>query len=131
MTHWKRVGILSVVLLIAPGVLFAASDGFTLQDAKLETAGALVDACSVEPGHGQYDVARAFCYGFFEGAIRFDEAISGGKNHRDLVCAPAGTTRLEAVEVFVSYMKANPQYMSEGPIDALYRALMPRWPCAK
>jgi hypothetical protein len=133
MTQWRRTGILSVVLwgalCMAPGKLVAASDGFTLQDMKLQTAGALLDVCTIEPGHEHYDVARAFCYGFFEGGIRYDQAIAGADYHKDLVCEPEGTTRLQAVDVFVTYMKANPQYTDEGPIDAIFRALMAKWPC--
>ena len=71
----------------------------------------------------------AFCYGFFEGAIRYDEAISGSVLHRKLVCNPSETTRHQAVDVFVSYINDNPQFEDEGTIDAIFRALMARWPC--
>ena len=133
MTCWRWIGILSLALWSAgwmtPGNLYAGTDGYTLEDLKLHTADDLVDVCTIESGHEEYGTALAFCYGFFEGAIRYAEAISASKLHKKLVCAPAGTTRLQAVEVFVSFMKANPQYAEEGPVDAIYRALMPRWPC--
>lgn len=135
MTRWRWIGILSMALWsagwIAPGSLYASTDGFSLGDLKLHSAGDLVDACTLEPGNEHYETALAFCYGFFEGAIRYAEAIAGAGYHRKLVCAPPGTTRLQAVEAFVAYMKENPQYMNEGPVDAIYRALIPRWPCAE
>lgn len=131
MAYWKWIGILSIVLWsagwIAPGNLYA--DSFTLDDVKLKSAGELVDICTVDPGHEHYTAALAFCYGFFEGTIRYAEAISNAKDHRELVCPPAGTTRHQAVDVFVGFMKANSQYLNEGPVDAIYRALMPKWPC--
>lgn len=134
MRQWRWTAVLSVALLgvlcIAPGRLVAASDGFTLEDMKLRTAGELLDICTIEPGDEHYDVARAFCYGFFEGGIRYNQALAGADNHKQLVCAPEGTTRLQGVEVFTSYMKANPQYAAEGPIDAIFRALMAKWPCS-
>jgi len=131
MACWRRIGILSVALWgagwMAPGNLHA--DGYALDDVKLHAAGELVDLCTVDPGHEHYVPALAFCYGFFEGIIRYAEAIAGTQDHKQLVCPPAGTTRRQAVDVFVGYMKENPQYVNEGPVDAIYRALMPKWPC--
>ena len=134
MTARRWMGILGMLLLgagaLAPTALFAGTDGFTLDDIKLQSASALVDICTVEPAHEDYAAALGFCYGFFEGAIRYQQAIAGADIAQDLVCAPVGTTRLQAVEVFVGYMRENPQFASEGSIDAIYRALMARWPCA-
>jgi len=131
MARWRSIGILSVALWgagwMASGNLYA--EGYSLEDSKLKTAGDLVDTCTVDPGHEHYDSALAFCYGFFEGAIRYAEAISGPGFDRQLVCAPAGTTRSQAVAVFVGFMKEQPQYLSEAPVDAIYRALIPKWPC--
>ena len=133
MTCWKSIGVLTAVLwsagLMSPGNLYANSDGYTLQDLKLQSAGDLVDVCTIEAGHEEYVAAVAFCYGFFEGAIRYAQAVTDANYHKQLVCAPEGTTRLDAVQVFVEFINENPQYGEEGPVDAIYRALMPRWPC--
>jgi hypothetical protein len=135
MTGWKWMGILSLTLCsagwIVPGNLYAGTDGFTLEDLKLRSAGDLLDVCALEQEDENYTAARAFCYGFFEGAIRYAEAISGSEHHRKLVCVPPGITRLQAVEVFVAYMGSNPQYAEESPVNAIYRALIPLWPCAE
>jgi hypothetical protein len=135
MTRRTRIGILGMALCsaawVAPGSLLADSNSFTIADLKLESAGQLVDACAIDAAHPEYVAALAFCYGFFEGAIRYAEAVNGPEGHKNLVCPPAGATRLQAVEAFVDYMKANPQYASEPPVDAIYRALMPHWPCPK
>lgn len=133
MIRWTRIGILGMALwsavLIAPQSLYADSNSFTIADLKLQSAGQLVDVCSIDATNEDYVPALAFCYGFFEGAIRYAEAVNGPEVHKNLVCPPAGATRLQAVEAFVAYIKANPQYASEPPVDAIYRALMPRWPC--
>jgi hypothetical protein len=134
MTQWRWIGILSIALWgalwIAPGNLAAAS-GYTIEDIKLKSAADLLNVCTVEPTHEHYQAATAFCYGFFEGAIRYHQAIAGPEPRKKLVCAPEGTTRLQAVDVFVSYLRANPQYATESAIDAIIRALMARWPCAE
>jgi hypothetical protein len=133
MTCWREIGLLRITLLtaalMAPGSLYAATDGKAADELRLQSAGDLVAVCTLEPTHEHYQEAVAFCYGFFEGGIRYNEAIANTKTHRDLVCAPEGTTRKQAVEVFVSYMQKNPRYSDEQPIDAIFRALMARWPC--
>lgn len=135
MTYRRWISIFGMALWtsgwVAAGSVYAATDGYTLDDLKLDSAGALVDVCTIEQGHQDFAAGRAFCYGFFEGAIRYAKAISGAADHKDLVCAPPETTRLQAVEVFVNYMNENSQYMDDGPIDAIYRALMHRWPCTE
>jgi len=133
MTGRRWIGILSIALwgTLAAASVHAETDGFSLEDFKLGSAGDLVDVCTLEPGHQHYTAAIAFCYGFFEGAIHYHEAISGTERHVDLVCDPPETTRLQAVEVFVAYLQANPQYRDEASIDAIFRALIDRWPCSE
>ena len=107
-----------------------ADEGFTLDDFGLTSAQDLVDVCTVPPGHEHYEAAHAFCLGFFEGATHYDDALSDSKLYADLVCQPEGVTRAEAVTVILDYLAANPQYGSEAPIDASFRALIDKWPCS-
>ena len=132
MTGWRWSGLLGLAIWSAVWMAPAANAGtagYSVEDLKLKSAGDLVDVCTIAADHQEYNTALAFCYGFFEGAIRYAEAISGSMHHKKLVCAPPGTTRRQAVDEFVSFIKANPQYADESPVDAIYRALMPRWPC--
>lgn len=105
------------------------SDGYSLEDYTLENAHNLADICAIDAAHPDHDIAKAFCYGFFEGAINYDDAIQGTPAYVEIVCSPEGTTRTDAVMEFSAFMKANPQYGSESPIDAVFRALSARWPC--
>ncbi len=133
MIRRTRTGILGMALwsaaLLAPGSLQADSNTFTVADLKLQSASELVDVCTVDSSNPDYVAAMAFCYGFFEGAIRYSEAVAGPDPRSNLVCPPAGATRVQAVKAFVDYAKANPQYANEQPVDTIYRALMPHWPC--
>ncbi len=104
-------------------------DGYDLQDYTLVSAGQLVDVCTIEQDHPDHLTAMAFCYGFFEGGIHYDRAMDASPDQDRIVCEPDGTTRTEAVEVFVTYIRANPQYAAEMPIDAIFRALTDKWPC--
>jgi hypothetical protein len=129
-------GIAGVVVLTAgwlvSGQLRAeanSGDGYSLEDYRLHTAADLVDVCTLGEGHPHHETARGFCYGFFEGGSHYHNTISVSPAHRKIVCAPPETTRTEAVEVFITYVRANPQYASETPIDTIFRALVAKWPC--
>lgn len=132
--HWKRIltaAILTTGYLLS-GSLHAAStgsDGYSLEDFILINANDLVDVCTIDQGHEHHEVAMAFCYGFLEGATHYDDAISGSQGYEEIVCHPSEITRTQALEVFVRYMKAYPQYGSEQPVDAIFRALVDKWPC--
>jgi hypothetical protein len=106
------------------------SDGYMLEDYELDSAADLVDICTLESAHPDHIAARSFCYGYFDGAYHYDLALSSSPDYKDIICAPENTTRTQAVEAFVAYLRANPQYGSEMPIDAIFRALSTKWPCA-
>ena len=132
------ITILSVVslstVLLGAGSTQAAqatNDGFTIADFRLNSAQELVDVCTVQAGAEHYDTAIAFCFGFFEGAVHYDEAISSLEWYRDLVCPPPEATREQAVSVFIAYLGANPDYASEQPVDVIFRSLVNKWPCDK
>lgn len=123
--------VLGAGLLVSgqPGAETTLSDGYTLEDFHLRTAADLVDICTLGEDHPDHMAARAFCYGFFEGGAHYDDAISTSPTYKKIVCDPPGTARTEAVDVFVTYMRANPQYASDAPIDTIFRALVAKWPC--
>jgi hypothetical protein len=128
--RWMRVfgGALLITGWLAAGNL-SADEGYALDDFKLRSAGDLVDVCTLESGHADYAVAAAFCYGFFEGATHYDNALTDSSLHSDIVCVPEGITRSQAASVIVEYIRENPQYGAEPPIDAVFRALIAEWPC--
>ena len=109
----------------------ATDSGFTIADFRLNFAHELVDVCSVKAGKEHYDMAIAFCFGFFEGAVHYDEAISSLEWYRDLVCPPPEATRQQAVSVFIAYLGNNPDYASDQPVDVIFRSLVNKWPCDK
>jgi hypothetical protein len=136
MTYRKYMGILAgtllgMALLVTSAVseTLKTSKGYSVEDFTLKTAEDLLDICTIETSHADYAIATAFCLGFFEGASHYDDAISVLETHVDIVCSPDGTTRSEAVTVFLEHQQANPQYGAEAPIDAVFRALVVEWPC--
>ena len=90
-------GIVGVAVLTAgwlvSGQLWAQtklSDGYTLEDFSLRTTGDLVDICTLEQSHPDFIAAKAFCYGFFEGGIHYDDAISTSPTYKRISCSPSG-----------------------------------------
>lgn len=107
----------------------SANDGYAIEDLDVDNAGELLDVCTISPSHEHYEAAIAFCYGFFEGAIRYDNAVAGKGPFEDIVCTPEGVTRTQAVTVFVDYLQANGNFEQEPPVEAVFRALVAKWPC--
>ncbi len=136
MRYSKWAGIWAAVVLAA-SVSFTGAyaqtermDGYDLQDFGMLRAGQLVDVCTVAADHPDHQTAMAFCYGFFEGGIHYDRALESSPDYVRIVCEPDDTTREQVVGAFVTYLKANPQYAGEMPIDAIFRALADKWPCS-
>jgi hypothetical protein len=97
----------------------------------IDTAGDLIEICTVDTSHANHQTATAFCYGFFEGAAHYDNALEQSPLHATLLCEPQDLTRQQAVAVVVEYLAANPQYNSEPAVDGAFRALIAEWPCPK
>jgi hypothetical protein len=106
-------------------------DGYSRDDLAIHTANDLFDVCTIDTAHSEYGLAIGFCYGFFAGAKHYDDALAGSGLHNDIVCSPEGITRTQAGTVFIQYLKDNPQYGKEPPIDAIFRALIDKWPCSE
>ena len=127
------------IVLLSAGWLFAGnlyadsagSDGYSIENFRLGTAQDLVTVCTLSPDHEHYDAAIAFCYGFFEGATHYNNAIATSQWYSDIVCIPPEVTRQQAVAVFIEYMDANPEYASESALDGIFRGLIAEWPCAE
>jgi len=109
----------------------ASSDAYGLDDYQLDSAKDLYDVCTVPPSNPDHAVAKAFCVGYFEGGIHLHDALAAADDFPKIACAPDTTTRKELVEVFVEFAKANPQYHNEPAMDAVFRAVVSKWPCGK
>ncbi|MEM7025392.1 MAG: Rap1a/Tai family immunity protein [Pseudomonadota bacterium] len=113
-------------ILIAPWTAWGVTDGYSLDDYQLKTSEDLLDICSLpasDPGHWE---ARGFCIGYFTGGIDLHVALGLPR----ISCAPGDVTRSDAIQVFIDFAKANPQYLSERPMDTVFRAVQAKWPCS-
>ena len=119
----------STLLVVTTG-LFSSSPFAEQADAfTIDTADDLIEICTLDNSHADHEAATAFCYGFFEGAAHYDNALTQSPLHANLLCEPNDLTRKQAVTVVVEYLAENPQYGSEPAIDGAFRALIAEWPC--
>ena len=113
-------------LLILPGLAGAVSEN----DFKADTTEQIVDLCTADPGEPLYQQAVNFCHGYLVGAYKYYEAERSGPNATKLVCLPdPQPTRDEAIQMFMEWTKAHPQYINESPVETEFRFLMETYPC--
>jgi Rap1a immunity proteins len=65
-----------------------------------------------------------------EGMKHYHDRMSAGPGVEPIVCAPAGVKLEDAIEMYVTYARANPQFLDEDPADNVIRAAMATWPCS-
>jgi len=123
----KKVTIIFLsALLILPGLAGAVSE----TDFKADTTGQIVNLCTAHPDDPLYPHAVNFCHGYLVGAYKYYEAAHSGPNALKLVCLPdPPPSRNEAIQLFMEWANAHPQYMKESPVETEFRFLIEKWPC--
>jgi hypothetical protein len=121
----------SAMLALSP-LQAGAQDAGTADtgDFVVETAQDLVDLCSVDKSSPLYAEALQFCAGFIEGMKHYHDRMSAGPDVDPIVCAPDNVNLEDAINVYVDYARANPQFLDEDPADNVIRAAMATWPCS-
>ena len=115
-------------LLFLPGWTGAVSE----KDFELQTTQELLNLCTASPGDPLYQQAVNFCSGYLVGAYKYYEAAHSGPNAPKLVCLPnPPPSRSNALDMFIEWVKARPQYRKEPPVETEFRFLIEKWPCNK
>lgn len=122
----KLAALLFIAILILPGI----SPAVTSDNFQARTTQDLVNLCenpSTDPLHNE---AVNFCEGYIVGAYSFHNAQHPESGAGRMVCLPQpAPSRDAATGMFVEWAKAHPQYMSEKPVDTLFRFAETTWPC--
>ena len=103
----------------------------TPEDFTVKTTQDLVDLCTVSSDDPKAEAAIHFCHGYLVGAFHYHLAESAGPEGAErLVCLPnPPPSRNDAIEMFIKWVKARPQYMGEVPVETEFRFLIEKWPC--
>lgn len=120
------LGIVAGVML-SGNALAQSADNF-----RINNTSDFVDLCSADPGSSLYTAAIHFCHGFAAGAYRYYEAYAAANPNGRFVCLPdPPPTRSQAIEGFLVWVKARPQYLASPAIDVMFRYLVETYPCRK
>jgi Rap1a immunity proteins len=101
-----------------------------VDDFTLDTAQNLLDLCATDESSPVYGEAMSFCAGFLEGMKHYHDSLASGPEGKPIVCVPDEVTLSEAIDIYVTYGRANPQYLGEAPADNVIRAAIAQWPCS-
>jgi hypothetical protein len=128
-----RMDVLAVSAMLALWPLQAGAQDAGMADPEeidVKTARDLLDLCSADPSNSLHDEALQFCAGFFDGMKHYHDRLSAGPDFKPIVCAPSDATLQDAIDMYVAYAQANPQFLNEDPADNVIRAAMATWPCS-
>ena len=122
----KLFCLMFAAVLLLPGLSLATQP----EDFMVRTTQDLIDLCSTPSDDPLYKEAIHFCHGYLVGAVHYYLASTSGPGMKSLVCFPEPRVpRTQAVQMFVDWAKAHPQYMGEFPVETEFRFLMETWPC--
>jgi Rap1a immunity proteins len=113
-------------LLFGFALLFpVAASAVTEGDFQVKDTQSLINLCTAPPNDPLYGEAINFCHGYLVGAVHYDWTTSA-----PLFCPPdPAPSRNDAIERFITWAKARPQYMKEVPVETEFRFLTETWPC--
>jgi hypothetical protein len=125
MMRWKGL-VIVLTMLLWPSY----SSALTRDDFLIRTTQDLLKLCTASESEPLYQAAIGFCHGFATGAYQYYQANTAGAEQAAFVCLPEPPpTRAEAIQPFVAWAQAHPQYLNERPVDSLFRFLGTTFAC--
>jgi hypothetical protein len=120
------------IYVIGLSMAIPASQALALDEAsfKAQSTKDLVALCSTNASDTYHEFSRGFCLGYIDGAWDYHLALTKGPKFDPLACPQPTVTRDQAMEVFLSWARANPgEYADESPVQAVMRSFSEEWPC--
>ena len=117
--------------LLATVAAILVSGAAWAEQPKLDTTADLVAFCDTVGPVGEVRDGQNFCDGFIAGSGLLYLELVKAKKIKKLACADHVPTLAEAREAFVTWANANPEHLSDAPIDGFWRAMTATYPCTK
>jgi len=119
-----------IALVLVSLVLATAAGAREADDFIARTQQDVIGLCTVTQDDELYEESIAFCHGFLVGAYSAHQTERSGPDAVKLVCPPDPTmTRVQAIQRYVDWAKAHPEYDGESSIESLFKFLIETWPC--
>ena len=123
----KLLRFIMMLGIVLPGL---ANSAVTEEDFVVKTTQNLINLCTASPQDPRYEEAVNFCQGYMVGAYHYYIAEHSKDPKNVFVCLPdPKPSRNEVVALFVAWAKANPQYMTDMPVESQLRFMSEKWPC--
>jgi len=123
----KLLRFIMMLGIVLPGL---ANSAVTEEDFVVKTTQNLINLCTASPQDPRYEEAVNFCQGYMVGAYHYYIAEHSKDPKNLFVCLPdPKPSRNEVVALFVAWAKANPQYMTDMPVESQLRFMSEKWPC--
>ncbi|MDY0884571.1 Rap1a/Tai family immunity protein [Dongia soli] len=129
---YRQVSIaVTAFLLMAAAPVGKIAQAATAEQFQVRTTADYVAVCTTSPNDDTYQAAIAFCHGFAVGAYQYYAAVAEVSSQDRYVCLPdPPPSRVTALTEFVTWVKGNPQYMQDRPVDSIFHFLKTRYPCS-
>ena len=123
----KSIVLLGVIVCLIPGFAGAV----TQEDFQVDTTQQFLNLCTAAPEDPLYSHAINFCHGYLVGAWHYYEAAHHKRGGPQMVCFPdPPPSRNDAINMFIEWAKAHPQYMQKKPVNTEFRFLTEKYPCS-
>jgi hypothetical protein len=108
------------------------SEALTRDDFLVRTTQDLIKLCTAGESEPLHQAALGFCHGYTVGAYHYYQAITPDAGRAGSFCLPdPQPTRVEAIQMFITWTKDNPQHMNDRPVDSMFRFLGTKFPCRR
>jgi Rap1a immunity proteins len=126
----NKGNIMRNALIAASLALAASAQAAPPEHYRLQTAAELSRLCATPSSESDHVTAVAFCHGVLAGSYGYFLSVTPVADR--FVCPPnPAPTRSQVANGFVAWLKARPQYNSDGAIDALFRYAAEAFPCKR
>lgn len=99
---------------------------------RARTTADLVALCAADPAEENYVAAIHFCHGFATGAYQYYLSLVGVSEANRFVCPPDPVpSRSQIIADYIAWTRQNSQFMSDPPVDSIFRYLAHRYPCTQ
>ncbi|MEW6273491.1 MAG: Rap1a/Tai family immunity protein [Thermodesulfobacteriota bacterium] len=123
---------LSLLVAASAWLWGGAALAVTTEDFIIANTQDVIDVCTTPESDPMYGPAMGFCQGYLVGAYQYHAALHSGPKARPIVCLPQPTpTRSQAIDRFIVWAKAHPEYANEKPVEALVKFLVETYPCTQ
>jgi hypothetical protein len=124
-----KLALATATMVAAAGTMGTAA---TVESFQVKNTQDLVDLCAVQRNDPIAVQAIHFCEGYLTGVYHYHQALTAGRGQAPVFC-PTGAlpTRDQAVAMFVTWGRSNPQHMEERPVDGIFRWAVETWPCPR